>query len=298
MSSSTKHNTDPASALAVAELSAKIISQCLQYSRAVKHAKKDVERVTEQVTTWKTVAKKLQDLLDGPHRTRLQASEEVRGALKDCRRQLGSLLDRLTPGKGRQAMIRFGIRALKWPFDNKEVEKILQDLARCMQPITTALQIDQIVAVLTIDQKAVLRTLPEAAGAAFDSHADEHNPTCLPDTRVDFLREISQWVEDPDAKAVFWLNGMAGTGKSTISRTLAHSSYNRGQLGASFFFKRGEGDRGRMSKFFTTIAAQLIRREPALAVHVKDAIDADPAIVDKAMREQFEKLILEPLSYV
>ena len=26
------------------------------------------------------------------------------------------------------------------------------------------------------------------------------------------------------------------------------------QLGASFFFKRGEGDRGNTSKFFTTIA--------------------------------------------
>ncbi|KAI8631008.1 vegetative incompatibility protein HET-E-1 [Xylariaceae sp. FL1651] len=150
-----------------------------------------------------------------------------------------------------------------------------------------------------IDQqsgKPVVDKLPIAAGATFDSHAEEHNPTCLPDTRVDLLYEIDKWVNDPDAKAVFWLKGMAGTGKSTISRTLARSSSSRGQLGASFFFKRGEADRGNVSKFFTTIAAQLIRREPALAVHVKDTIDADPAIYNKAIREQFEKLILEPLS--
>jgi hypothetical protein len=148
---------------------------------------------------------------------------------------------------------------------------------------------------INVDQKAVLSRLPEAAGAAVDSHAEEHNPTCLPNTRVDLLHEINKWAEDPDAKTVFWLNGMAGTGKSTISRTLARSSFDRGWLGASFLFKRGEGDRGGVSKFFTTIAAQLVRREPALAIHVKDAIDADPGIVDKAMREQFEKLILEPL---
>ena len=135
-------------------------------------------------------------------------------------------------------------------------------------------------------------------GADFNSHAEEHNPTCLPDTRVDLLHDINKWIEDPNAKAVFWLNGMAGTGKSTISRTLARSSYDRGQLGASFFFKRGEVDRGDVSKFFTTISSQLIQQNPALAVYVKEAIDTDPAICNKIMREQFEKLILTPLSKV
>ncbi|KAI0804240.1 hypothetical protein GGR55DRAFT_659124 [Xylaria sp. FL0064] len=291
-----------ASALAVAELSAKIISQCLQYSRAVKHAKDDVERVTKEVRNWEAVMKEIKDLLDSPQGTRLRTSQKLCDALEGGRSRLEGLLDKLTPGKTRQTMTRFGFRALKWPFDSKEVERILQDLARYMQPITTALQLDQTVAIFAIDnnlasvdQKAVLGRLAEAAGAAFDSHAEEHNLTCLPDTRVDLLREICQWVEDPAAKAVFWLNGMAGTGKSTISRTLARSSSNRGQLGASFFFKRGEADRSGVSKFFTTIVAQLIRWEPALAVHAKDAIDADPAICNKAMREQFEKLVLNPL---
>ncbi|KAI3329259.1 vegetative incompatibility protein HET-E-1 [Xylariaceae sp. AK1471] len=146
--------------------------------------------------------------------------------------------------------------------------------------------------------KPVLDKLPIAVGAAFDSHAEEHNPTCLPDTRVNLLREISDWIEEPEAKAIFWLNGMAGTGKSTISRSLAHSYSDRGQLGASFFFKRGEDDRKGVSKFFSTIAAQLVRWAPALAIHVKNAIDADPAIFERALRKQFEKLILKPLSTI
>ncbi|RYO88586.1 hypothetical protein DL762_000289 [Monosporascus cannonballus] len=149
---------------------------------------------------------------------------------------------------------------------------------------------------LDMDQKIRLNGLKVAEGAAFDSHAEEHNPTCHPDTRVDLLREISKWVKNPQAEAIFWLNGMAGTGKSTISRTVAHSFSKGGQLGASFFFKRGEGDRKGISKLFTTIAAQLVERLPALTPYVKNAIDADPAIFEKVMREQFEKLILEPLS--
>ncbi|CAJ2508307.1 Uu.00g094930.m01.CDS01 [Anthostomella pinea] len=146
--------------------------------------------------------------------------------------------------------------------------------------------------------KSVLDKVPVVQGAAFDSHAEEHNPTCHPDTRVGLLRAISEWAKNTRAEAVFWLNGRAGTGKSTISRTLAASISKDGYLGASFFFKRGEGDRGGVSKFFTTLAAQLIKKKPALASHVKDVIDTDPDIFSKTLREQFEKLILEPLSKI
>jgi shikimate kinase len=43
----------------------------------------------------------------------------------------------------------------------------------------------------------------------------------------------------PSQKSIFWLKGMAGTGKSTISWTVAESLKNTNYLGASFFFKRG-----------------------------------------------------------
>jgi hypothetical protein len=88
---------------------------------------------------------------------------------------------------------------------------------------------------------------------------------------------------------------MAGTGKSTISRTVAHSFADRGLLGASLFFKRGEGDRGKAALLFTTIAAQLVAKEPDLAPHVTAAMEGDPSVTTKALREQFENLILKPL---
>jgi hypothetical protein len=88
---------------------------------------------------------------------------------------------------------------------------------------------------------------------------------------------------------------MAGTGKSTISRTLAESFAKEGDLGASFFFKRGERDRGTAALLFTTIASQLVAKEPALATHVRTTIEADPAIAGKTLKDQFRELILEPL---
>jgi hypothetical protein len=89
---------------------------------------------------------------------------------------------------------------------------------------------------------------------------------------------------------------MAGTGKSTIARTIAQSFANKAQLGASFFFKKGEGDRGNVSRFFTTIATDLMAHVPGLRSGIMKAIDADPAISEKALKDQFEKLILQPLS--
>ena len=88
---------------------------------------------------------------------------------------------------------------------------------------------------------------------------------------------------------------MAGTGKSTISRTIAQSFAEKGMLGASFFFKRGEGDRGRTAFFFTTIIAQLVHQLPSLAPHVRAAIEANLAISEKSVKDQFDKLIADPI---
>ena len=88
---------------------------------------------------------------------------------------------------------------------------------------------------------------------------------------------------------------MAGTGKSTISRTVAQTFAKKGQLGASFFFKRGEGDRGRADRFFTTIASQMVRSMPQVTPAIRATIDATPDISEKQMKDQFERLLLHPL---
>lgn len=52
--------------------------------------------------------------------------------------------------------------------------------------------------------------------SSFDSHMEEHDARCLGDTRVELQHYIAEWAKDRNGKPV-WLNGMAGTGKSTIT---------------------------------------------------------------------------------
>jgi hypothetical protein len=88
---------------------------------------------------------------------------------------------------------------------------------------------------------------------------------------------------------------MAGTGKSTIARTVARYFKQGKMLGASFFFKRGEGDRGNAMKLFPTITKQLAKSFPQLTPGIQKAIYNNSDIGTKGIREQFDKTLLQPL---
>ncbi|GAB1204280.1 hypothetical protein APSETT445_002930 [Aspergillus pseudonomiae] len=138
-------------------------------------------------------------------------------------------------------------------------------------------------------------SLPIAEGAFYDSYDSQHEDKCLPETRTEIRRQITDWVASPDGKCIFWLNGMAGTGKSTIARTVAQSFKEKGLLGASFFFKKGEAERGNAKRLISTVAKQLITSTRQLVPGIMAAIQSDPHISSKSLNEQFHKLLLEPL---
>ncbi|THW16558.1 WD40 repeat-like protein [Aureobasidium pullulans] len=146
-----------------------------------------------------------------------------------------------------------------------------------------------------ITQKLALLDDHSLKEATFDSYDERKNNQCLPGTRVNLLAEIQDWSTLPHSKCIFWLNGIAGAGKSTISRSVAEQFNKTECLGANFFFKRGDGDRANAKKLFPTLARQLAHHVPGVLGRLLKILEAEPDIPSKSLREQFEKLIHQPL---
>lgn len=107
--------------------------------------------------------------------------------------------------------------------------------------------------------------------------------------------EIDQWLTSEQGQHVFWLNGLAGTGKSTIAQTFAETTFADGKLGASFFCSRDFEDRSNLHTIFRTLAYQLAYRYPNFRAKLLQVLKANPDAGQESLCSQMEKLIVGPL---
>ncbi|KAF9644121.1 hypothetical protein BDM02DRAFT_3065261, partial [Thelephora ganbajun] len=118
---------------------------------------------------------------------------------------------------------------------------------------------------------------------------------CLKGTRGAVLDEIELWARGSDKLPAYWLNGLAGTGKSTIAQTVAERVFADGQLGASFFCSRDFEDRRDLKFIFPTIAVQLARNYPGFRSIFVPLVQSDPEIAHESLYNQMDRLIVWPL---
>ena len=95
---------------------------------------------------------------------------------------------------------------------------------------------------------------------------------------------------------MFWLNGLAGTGKSTITQTFSGMVAEAGALGASFFCSRDYLNRRELKTIFPTLAYQLACRYPAFRKRIIQVVKRDPTVARNSLISQLKDLIVDPLS--
>jgi len=108
-------------------------------------------------------------------------------------------------------------------------------------------------------------------------------------TRECALDDIIRWAKDPRDRHVLWLNGLAGTGKSTIAQTFSELVAKDGILGTSFFCSHDYLDRKELTNTFPTLAYQPARRYPVVRSHKKQ----DPSAACNSLTSQLKDLIVD-----
>ncbi|MCJ1425618.1 hypothetical protein MMC29_003518 [Sticta canariensis] len=292
---------EPGAVIAVIETSFSVLSLIAKYYSGVKKAREEVEGLKSEVEAFRNVLRKIQELVQTFNSAnKLSLSESLATVIESSSSDIEYIKNKLDPSRGEKVMRRVGLRALQWPFTKEEVEEQIARLERYKTTLTLALNSDQTVSQLQQDQDLAeqdrqLGKLVVADSAAFDSYYRQHEPQCVQNTRVDLLRQVQTWSTSSD-RCIFWLNGMAGTGKSTIARTVAGTFADQKCLGASFFFSRGAGDLGDASKFVSTLARQLASLSPLFKQSISQAIADHDNITRQGLRNQWKKLIITPLS--
>jgi DNA polymerase III delta prime subunit len=176
-----------------------------------------------------------------------------------------------------------------------------KDLAQVKEQIGSILgQMKQLdVVAMTIEAlniKVDLSRLQSAGSAAYDCSSKDGTlyEYCLQGTRKKLIEDITQWCHESHER-IFLISGMAGTGKSTLIRTVARQINKEGLLAASFFFRQDLEFHRDGSRFVASLVNQLLTRHPTLRPFVAAALDADRDLPGGSFQNQFTKLLKEPL---
>jgi hypothetical protein len=138
--------------------------------------------------------------------------------------------------------------------------------------------------------------------AAFESLDPQKIVRCFEGTRVDVLDQLRRWIDEentgdstvPDAP-IFWINGSAGTGKTTLAYTFADECRRRGIPVTSFFCSRDFAERSNPNLIFASIAHHLAQIFPSFGVRLAEVLQLNPHLASASVPYQLEELIINPL---
>lgn len=121
---------------------------------------------------------------------------------------------------------------------------------------------------------------------------------CLPGTREGVRDTARDWDCDPRKSPILWLNGMAGTGKSTVADSFTADLEAAGFTVASHFCSRDYPSASNVTLIFFSLAAQLAYKNSAYASALAEVLKKIQYPQNLSPEEQLVRLILNPLKGV
>ncbi|THU86871.1 WD40 repeat-like protein [Dendrothele bispora CBS 962.96] len=209
--------------------------------------------------------------------------EELAGKLDSINRKLREKLDHSALHRTVQA-----------DHDTQEIEGYCQELQtaydQCKTQILFKIERDTTKILKTL----IMRELQSSKQAPHDVGPDK--TPCTDGTRVAILNEIMDWVQDSSSNASlgYWMCGMAGTGKSTIAKSLCLMLEEEQLLAGSFFCSRQIPECREYHHVIPTIAYQLAYYSCTFGETLEKVLEEDQSVALKEPSDQVKKLLIQP----
>ena len=137
-----------ASIIGVVQLADRVLLLCGNYLQSVRSAKDDIEQVSAEVETLKSVLERADRMVNNEIMKEYMSDslkQELDKIITSCQltlKKLDSKLDHRQKESGIRRLLHVS-PTLKWPFKSKEVMTIIQELDRHKGTITLTLQLDR-----------------------------------------------------------------------------------------------------------------------------------------------------------
>ncbi|KAF9019013.1 WD40 repeat-like protein [Hymenopellis radicata] len=171
----------------------------------------------------------------------------------------------------------------------------IKDVLNAFQ-LEVGLEIEQ--NVQDILNEVVIRDLRRSRDASFRAAIKTDTLSrgpCTAGTRVEILDKIMAWARADDSPPVFWLTGLAGTGKTTIAYTISERMWAENKLLVSFFCSR-QLDSKDSRLIVPTICRNLAELFRSYATKLVPVLQGDSVLGEARIREQVDKLLAGPWS--
>ena len=99
---------------------------------------------------------------------------------------------------------------------------------------------------------------------------------CTAETHIKILQNLQVWAEDKQGAKVYWMDGMAGTGKTMIRYSLYEWLASIRQLGANFFCSHNSPECHENNNIIPTSASQLTEYSPVFRSVLCKVLQEEP----------------------
>ncbi|CAE7057470.1 unnamed protein product [Rhizoctonia solani] len=269
----------------------RILCTCIDVLDLATDNDRELERVARDLTQ---TAKSLEQHLAEP------GCITVSTALK----QILKSIEEEVPKINKKRQYSQGRRLVEAQRHSAEIKALGEEIQRLFQQLQADVSLSALNIASEKSLNAKLAGLNPAKLARYDSTTESSEsagiprPHCTEHTRQGVLDRLDAWSIDPKAPNLLWMNGMAGTGKTTIACSFSRRMVKDRRLAASFFCSRVSPECREAARIIPTIAYQLARFSEPFCTKLGTILSKDPDLGHSNIPKQFECLLQEPLQTV